>query len=361
MDFLTTAVLVLSGAAGLLIALVLGVRALVLRRRGRRPRWLRHTVIATAALVPVHAFVVLPAALGYLGSRSIGTRGDERDWAGPRLAADGTWLIGDAAAGTGVFVTPVSFVAADGVALRAFLVPPATVPPRATVVLVHGLFRGGLELEPPAEMFRDLGCEVLLLELRNHGGSARAPATFGRDESLDVVAAAAWARSRSTAAAERPLVLFGVSLGTAAVALAAPRVPNLGGVVLDAPLTDVVATAHRMLGRARGRRRFSIPEPIRSAALIAVELWSGVDLESVRPVAAMQRLPPDVPVLVIGGGTDDRMPPAEVREFHRRLPQPAARKMLWIHPTAGHGDVWATDPSGYRERLAAFLQLVAPR
>src|SRR5262249_50522778 len=134
-------------------------------------------------------------------------------------------LVASAAAAT------VRFDTEDGVSIRAFHVAPKTGPPSCSVVLVHGLFRGGLELEAPATIFRDLGAETLLVEMRNHGGSGRASPTFGFNEKKDVLAAVAWLRSAPERAG-RPLVLYAVSLGTAAVMRAAPEIPGLSGIVL---------------------------------------------------------------------------------------------------------------------------------
>ena len=58
----------------------------------------------------------------------------------------------------------------DDVTLRAFRVEAPAEPPKAVVLLVHGLFRSAMELEPIAQLFRDEGCECWLLDLRNFGG-----------------------------------------------------------------------------------------------------------------------------------------------------------------------------------------------
>lgn len=355
----------------LLATLVLALLVwLVLRVCGRRPsRYWRRIVFVHLALLPVHLFVTMPLVLGWVGSRWVQTRGDERDYAGPRLAVDGAWLPQSreslqAERDGEVEVAPellasaeasvVRLQAGDGVPLRAFLVEPRQEPPRCSVVMVHGLFRGGLELEPVGSMFRDLGAEVLLLELRNHGDSGRVPATFGLSESLDVIAAVEWLRGRN-GLGQRPIVLFGVSLGTAAVSLAAARLQGLGGLVLDAPMDDLMATAHRMLGHSR---RLELPQPFRSLVLMAVELWSGFDFAEVEPRAAFRELPPKMPVLLIGGGDDQRMPPAAVKTLFGELPTQPGRKELWIRPGSDHGAVWSDDPGAYREHLRAFLELV---
>jgi hypothetical protein len=323
-----------------------------------------------AGLFVLHLFVTVPLVLAVLITRGVGTRGDERRYAGPRLSEDGSWLLQsreslDAERNGTAAVSPsieaaaqaraVALVTRDGVKLRAFLVPPTARPggkgPRFVAVLVHGLFRGALEIETPGAMLRDLGGEVLLLEQRNHGGSGRAQPTFGRDESLDVLAAVDFLQARPEAQG-RPLVLYAVSLGTAAAAIAAPQVPTLAGLVLDAPMDELAATARRQL-RAGGFWE-SIREPWASAVLLFMRL-RGVPVGEVRPREALARLPPRVKVLLIGAGRDDRMPPDTVRALFAGLPTGPDRKELWIEPEATHGKVWVKAPEEYRRRLARFL------
>jgi alpha-beta hydrolase superfamily lysophospholipase len=369
MSFIFTIAGVVIGAS---IALTLLVRLALLVARRRPKRFWRRALLAHAVLIPVYVFVVTPGFLGWFVSGRVGTRGDERAYAGPRIAADGTWVLQsrdslraearpggpspDPALIAGAKAAVTTFETDDGVRIRAFLVPPRAGPPRCTVVLVHGLFRGGLELEAPASMFRDLGAETLLVEMRNHGGSARARPTFGRDERLDVLAAVAWVR-RAPERAGRKLVLYAVSLGTAAVMRAAPDVPALAGLVLDAPMDDLRDTAHRMLSEdpRPGKRGLGFFEPFRTLTIWSLELWNGFRFSEVRPIDALARLDPDVPVLVISGGADERMPPRSVTAIFDRLPTRPAQKTLWIRPGSDHGQVWNDDPAGYREHLAAFL------
>ena len=372
-------ILVLLPAAALTLATLLPALAwrgvLALARRPA-PRFLRRALIAHAALLALHVLVTVPLALGFL-ARVVTTRGDEQAWRGPRLDGDGNWQVQtreslaaererpaatDGATGPapdgGAGEHALFFPSRDGVRLRAFLVPhrgaPAA-PPAFAAVLVHGLYRGGLELEPVGAMLRDLGGEVLLLELRNHGGSGRARPTFGLDESQDVLAAVDVLRRRPEAAG-RPLVLFAVSVGTAAAALAAPAIPDLAGLVLDAPLDDLGAVADRMLRAGSGGRRGpGLPQPFRALVLWSARNLAGAPLDEVRPAEALRRLPPRVPVLLIGAGHDVRVPPERVRALFDRLPTEAGRKELWIVPEAEHGRVWFEDPDGYRERLARFV------
>ena len=355
--------LVLAG----LVSLVLLMLRRPQQRYWRMVGWLH------LGLLPLHLFVTFPALLGWFGSRQLGTRPQERTYAGPRLDADGRLLVQDwdslaAEAKAGVPAVAADIVAAaaarlrripstDGVTLRAFRLEAKQEPPVATVVLVHGLFRSAMELEPVAGLLREQGCECWLLELRNFGGSSRAPFTAGARESTDVIAAVEYVRAQPGRAA-LPLVLFGVSLGTAAVSLALPHVPDLAGVVLDAPIDDMRAAAHRMLGFERpGDRRswFRIDEPWQSLILHSLSLWSDVDLDRLRPAEVLATLPHDLPVLVVGAGIDDRAPPATVERLFARLPMHADKKQFWMAEHSRHGHVFLDQPAAYAERLRWLL------
>jgi hypothetical protein len=338
------------------------------------PRFWRRTLKAHAGLFVLHLFVTVPLVLALFLTRSVGTRGDERRYRGPRLAEDGSWLLqtreslaaekaGKAAVApaveTAAEARAVALTARDGVRLRAFLVPPnRSEDPRFVAVLVHGLFRGALEIETPGAMLRELGGEVLLLEQRNHGGSGRARPTFGRDESLDVLAATDFLQARPEAR-DRPLVLYAVSLGTAAVATAAAQVPALAGLILDAPMDDLMATARREL--ATGGFWQSIRDPWASVILFFARYVGRVPLDQVRPRESLARLSPQVAVLFIGAGRDERMPPDTVRALFEGLPTAPDRKDLWIEPEATHGKVWVKAPDEYRRRLARVIEKVTER
>ena len=362
-----TAVLLL---ATLIPAALFALVRLALRKPQRR--YWRSVLWLHLGLLPLHLFVTFPVFIGWVGSRVVGTRPQERAYQGPRLTADGelliqTWdsltqeqqgaLAVDPALAAAAAARQVTIESTDGVTLRSFRIAPRREPPRAVVVMVHGLFRSAMELEPPAAMFHRLGCEVWTLELRNHGGSSRAPFTAGLRESDDVVAAAAKVRGQP-GRARTPLILFGVSLGTAAVSLAAVRVPDLGGLVLDAPMADLRAAAHRMLGIERTGKRANLirlVEPWQTLVLTSLQQWSHFDVDQVRPAQVLQSLPPTLPVLVIAAGDDDRMPVEVVRKLYDDLPMAEGVKTWWLQPGAHHGKVWEMAPAEYQQHLEGLL------
>ena len=366
------AVALLFTLATLLLALP---TALFWRWRGwpQWPFW-RGVLWLHLGLFVAHAFVTFPLLLGWFGSRQLGTRPHERAYAGPRLSADGhllpqTWdsLKAELAAGRPAVAAEVVTAArarerripsSGGVTLQVYRLESRLEPPRAMAVLVHGLFRSAMELEAVAGMLRDQGCECWLVDLRNHGGSSRAPFTGGFRESDDVVAAVEYARAQPGRQGV-PTVLFGVSLGTIAVSLALPRLDGIAGVVLDAPMDDLTAAAHRMLGFDRkndGRSWFRIDEPWRSLVVTSLETWSDFRMRDVSPGEVLAALPHDLPVLMVGAGIDDRAPPETVERLFARLPMPAALKELWMVPGSRHGWVFVDQPAAYAEHLQRLLE-----
>jgi len=334
------------------------------RRYWRRVWWLH------LGLVPLHLFVTFPLAFGWLGSRVlVGTRPDERTYTGPRLQADGKMEVQSWAslrADEEKPPPPAAVAAAkarqrmiasrDGVTLRAFRIEATQEPPRAVAILVHGLFRSAMEPEPVAAMLHEQGCECWLVELRNFGGSSRAPFTLGARESDDVVAAVDYVRAQP-GRANTPLVLFGVSFGTVAIALALPRLDGIAGVVLDAPIDDMLPAARRLFGViARRSSTFAIAEPWQSLVLRSLEWWSDIELAAMCPGDTLATLPHDLPVLVMGAGVDERAPPATVERLFARLPMPADRKRLWMVPDGEHGRVFLDQPVGYAEHLRWLLE-----
>ncbi len=355
--------------ATLLVSGVVSLGLMMLTRVRQRSYW-RGVWWLHLGLVPLHLFVTFPLVFGWLGSRVfIRTRGDERPYAGPRIGADGKLQVQswDSLHAEKEKPPPDALVASakarqrtipsrDGVTLRAFRIEATQEPPRAVAILVHGLFRSAMEPEPVAAMLREQGCECWLVELRNFGGSSRAPFTLGARESDDVIAAVEHVRAQP-GRANTPIVLFGVSFGTVAISLALPRLDGIAGVALDAPIDDMLPAAQRLFGViAQRSSTIAIAEPWQSLVLRSLEWWSDIDLAALCPSDVLATLPHDLPVLVVGAGIDERAPPATVERLFARLPMPAERKRLWMVRDSEHGRVFLDDPAGYAEHLRWLLE-----
>ncbi|MFG0317095.1 MAG: alpha/beta hydrolase [Planctomycetota bacterium JB042] len=365
MSFAIRVILTVAGVAfagGLLLALLLWI-VLRLVRRCPDAYW-RRVGRAHLWLVPAYVVLLPPLVLASLARWGMGTRGDERGYAGPRVTADGEWRFQSResldAERRGATIPPavaaraaareVRLTTADGLEVRGFLVEARESPPRFQAVLVHGLFRNALELERPAAWLHELGGDVLMLEMRNHGGSGRGAPGFGLREREDVLAAVRFLRARATRGGV-PLLLYGVSLGSAAVLLAAPDVERLGALAVDAAIPELEEVYENLAGR-----RMGLPGPYRWLTLRAIELLARFDVDDVRPVDAAGRLDPDLPALVVAAGRDVRTPPDAVRRVYDALPTPAERKEFWADDAASHGKVFEEDPAAYRAALGRLVE-----
>lgn len=361
--------------AASLVATLLGLAAVWVRRK--RFPW-RGGLLVLLLHIPlffVYGLLGAPAVMAYFAVRQAGTRSDESDYGGPRLDERGRWIrqtrethererrgevVPDPALLTAARDRYVAFQAEDGARIGGWYVPARPGAHATPAVVTHGWFRGGLEIDAVGGMFHDLGCDVLLLEMRGHGRSPD-PCTFGRAEPLDVRAAVRWLRAREGRGDDR-VVLFGVSLGSVAVALAVPSIEKVAAVALDSPPESLRGVADRMLearpetGRKRMRDTLDMPYPIPQLIVWYLERFSGTRLDAVRPIDAVRAFPPGTACLVVGGGEDRRMPPDVVREIYAAIPSPPERKELWIREGSRHGHVFVDDPEGYLVRLRRLLE-----
>ncbi len=351
------------------LAVIAGLSAIALLVRlvlfflGRRPqRFFAPFYRAHLWIVPLAFLVAEPIFVSFFATSTTHTREDEAYYQGPDIDDTGRWTIAQRLRRadqpkpkTGENRFTVWIESKDGLRLRGFLVPPqANAKPRAVAVLAHGLFRGALEIERVGSKLRDLGVEVLLLELRNHGGSGAKKCTFGRDESGDVIAAVEFVRSRDEAQG-LPLVVYGVSLGAAAVSLAAPRLdPPPAALVLDSPMATLEEAADHQL-----ESRIGFPAPYRFLNKLALRAIGGISFDAVRPVEELPKLSKSVVALVVGGENDEMMRPEDVRRVFESLGE--RDKTLWVVPGSRHGAAIQDQPLEYERHLAQLLDKIAPR
>jgi pimeloyl-ACP methyl ester carboxylesterase len=111
-------------------------------------------------------------------------------------------------------------------------------------ILVHGHGdHAGIMYERYAQIFTNLGYDLILIDMRNHGLSDdRPPITMGVEEHVDVVAVLHWAASKSW----DKVLVFGTSMGSIASLLAVEYALevtpglNVVGIVLDSSFSDPI-------------------------------------------------------------------------------------------------------------------------
>jgi len=203
-------------------------------------------------------------------------------------------------------------VGSDGVELACLRLPGRggadALAERLTVFVMHGwveckelhLFR--------SYPLQDAGHDVVLIDHRGHGGSSGVGVTFGVKEREDLSAVIDEAARRGWIGPSGRVITMGHSMGAATCLLHAAIDERVAGVVAMGPYATITDAIRAFRRRLPG---IDLVYPWRWAArAFACELDRlGGSIDEAEPLRAMQRV--TAPVLLIEGGRDTLVPPAE--------------------------------------------------
>ena len=239
--------------------------------------------------------------------------------------------------------------ATDGTRLHARLyrVPHA----HATVILCHG-YHSHAEHDFSAQfpaLYASGGCNLLLIDERAHGLSEGKCLTFGQLERYDIAQWVHWVREHSRV--QRPIALYGVSMGAASVLLAA-QLPELKG-ELACVVADCGYSSFELEITDAVRHGTNAPcwlqKPL---ARICVRILhrNGLDFAAVDTTPGMAAL--DIPILFFHGDADTFVP---LHHSERNLAACRREQRLIVIPGAEHAMSAQVDPERYRHELLVFL------
>jgi alpha-beta hydrolase superfamily lysophospholipase len=220
---------------------------------------------------------------------------------------------------------------------------PADGSARGVVLLFPGYASAKNSLLPEAFAFRSLGFDTVLVDFRGAGGSSGHDTTLGVREADDVAAVTQFAADRWPG---RPVVLFGRSMGAAAVLRAVGRLGvSPAAVIVECPFDRMLNAVHNRFG-AMGMPSFP-------AAQLLV-FWGGRHLGfdgfSHNPTDDAEGV--HCPALVLAGSNDTRATPAQVRAVYDNLPGPKRWHLL---DGAGHEPLRARAPAEWEKEVSEFL------
>jgi pimeloyl-ACP methyl ester carboxylesterase len=216
-------------------------------------------------------------------------------------------------------------------------------------LLTHGLFRDRKEVLERGCQLNALGHPVLLFDLRTHGTSERVKVSMGYHERLDVLGAYDVARRRGCSR----IVPLGVSMGAVATLGAAVEMDPEGLVVIaDSPfqsLEETVASHVKLF--------FGLPAfPFANFFIWNFSRINGFEKEKLDMVRTVQQLS-QVPVLLIYGADDTRMPRSTALALFEPIPHP--KKEIVFFENATHGDAWESAPERYIKTIRDFVARAA--
>lgn len=200
------------------------------------------------------------------------------------------------------------------------------------------------QLLAPAQVFHALNYDTLLVDFRGVGGSSGNTTTLGVREAQDVALAINYADSSEF---KRPFILYGVSMGSAAILKAvAQESINPDAIILELPFA-------RLLDAVRSRlKAIRVPSfPMAELVIIWGSLQHRFNGFTHNPVTYATQV--KCPTLLLHGRLDRWTTVKEINQIFENL---GGFKQLVIFPNIGHNLLVTVDRAYWEQRVDQFLQ-----
>jgi fermentation-respiration switch protein FrsA (DUF1100 family) len=242
----------------------------------------------------------------------------------------------------------VSFISADGIVLKGWLVKPLhSREPSSAIIICHGVGANRSDFTELAVSLSQRGHFVLLFDFRAHGESGGRRTSLGYHEQKDIEAALAFLKTRPTMIDPKSTGIYGFSMGGSAAVLAAAKTGAFSAVVADSAFTSLRDQAKDAITGF-----YHLPSfPFLHLAVLGYELYFQTNVDSISPVSVIAAIAPK-PVLIIAGEGDKLIPANNGRKLYAAAGEP---KELWIIPGADHGGTLAAAGSEYDKRVGEFF------
>ncbi len=227
---------------------------------------------------------------------------------------------------------------------------PADDPGASAIVVVHG--RSGCVRHPevlaPAAMLHQLGYEVLLIDLRDHGASTIEDGYYagGTEEYRDVVAAVDWLLERETPPGG--IGALGTSLGAATVVIAAGVDERIEAVWEDSSYSEMIRRVEEDL-EEKGLPTFLAP-----ATVPLFRLFAGYDLDSHTVLGETENLA-GRHLYITHGQEDETTYVSHAYVLLEAAQEAGVEVDSWIVPETAHVAAMFMYPEEYERRLADFF------
>ena len=217
---------------------------------------------------------------------------------------------------------------------------------RGTVLMFHGVTAQKSQMLDEAEVFRQLGLNVLMIDFRGHGRSEGRMTTLGFDEIEEVKIA--W--DHMTKLGEKKIFLYGVSMGAVTVS----RAINELGLTPEAVIIEMPFESLRTHLRARART-LGFPGFPEKPFSFLVGTWIGWERgfnaashNTTRYAKKMR-----CPVLLQWGDRDEYVQSSEIQSIFQSIA--SGNKKLVVYTGAGHQSLLQFDPAKWKSAVNSFI------
>lgn len=238
---------------------------------------------------------------------------------------------------------PVAFQSRDHLEIQGWYLTGSGKP---AFILAHGLFRSRNEMLERGCKLNQIGYPVLLLDLRSHGMSEKAPITLGIEERMDILGACDFLEKDLGLSHQ---VLYGVSMGAVASLLAASEKPDsVKAVIADSPYDSLRNSVSKHVWLFLRLPGF----PFSDIFMWNLERRGDFKVVQFNPIQVVQK-PFDTPILFIFGKEDERMDSEVAEALFSAAASP--QKELHFIDQAGHGAAFRTDPETCLSLIQNFV------
>lgn len=215
-----------------------------------------------------------------------------------------------------------------------------------TVIVVHGFANSKSNMKPYAELFHELGYNVLVPDNIAHGESEGHFIGYGWNDKDNIIK---WAKGLISQDSNQDITLFGVSMGGATVMMASgEKLPRQVSTIIEdcgySSVWDELAY--------QAKDMYNLPEfPILYGVSGLSKIFAGftyAEASSIKQLAKNH-----LPTLFIHGDSDKFVPTKMVYDNYAASQGP---KELYLVKGAKHAKSFEKNPDAYKATIEAFLK-----
>lgn len=216
-------------------------------------------------------------------------------------------------------------------------------PGNKIAILCHGFSRGKYKSLLYANVFLDLGYNVLIYDHRNHGLSGRAHTSMGYYEKYDLKKIIDWCCR--TYGSECKIVTHGESMGASTVLMHLGIDDRVVCAIADCAYSDLIELLKHQI-----KHYYHLPQVLIPLESLITYLRAGFWYGEVSPIQVVSRT--DTPILFIHGKKDNYVPTKMSKDMYERKRK---RKAIYLVAGAGHATSYETNRIGYKKVVESFL------
>jgi fermentation-respiration switch protein FrsA (DUF1100 family) len=259
---------------------------------------------------------------------------------------EGEWPPAKTPKDYGLDFEEVSTTSEDGLKLGGWYIPGQN---GAAVMIQHGTPGGRQDGLYEADVLNKAGFTILLGSFRAHDDSEGEKISFGYYEQLDLKAWHEYLLAREGIPSEK-IGLYGESMGGGTSILYAAGNPGVGAVATGSAFGLTKEVIIEFIIYETG-----LPRPAASFLANFITFWGQREgnfiAKELDTIAVVSKISP-VPVLIIHGGSDDKIGPNIGKQLYEAAADP--KELLWIEE-AKHVNFEDYQPELYKETLIDFF------